>query len=264
MLAVSWVRLAADLRRSSLAVLSAREEERRRIRRDLHDGLGPQLTGISLGLHTAIRQLNRAGVDGTPLRTARAPGRRDGHHRRGGQAHRARPSADRADQLGLVGAVAEFAHGFDDALQLHLELPRPDLALPAAVEVAVYRIVTEALTNVVRHAEAARCWLRIEARDVVEIEVVDDGVGLPPGPPVGVGLAAMRERAAELGGTVTVGPRSPHGTACTSSSRRRCRSEHDERHGPSGAAGAHRGRPPDVPHGAVGRSGGHGRHRAGR
>ena len=90
--------------------------------------------------------------------------------------------------------------------------PGPTSRCPAAVEVAVYRIVTEALTNVVRHAEAARCWLRIEARDVVEIEVVDDGVGLPPGPPVGVGLAAMRERAAELGGTVTVGPRSPHGT----------------------------------------------------
>ena len=108
--------------------------------------------------------------------------------------------------------MAEFAHGFDDAvLELHLDLPRPDLALPAAVEVAVYRIVTEALTNVVRHAEAARCWLRIEARDVVEIEVVDDGVGLPPGPPVGVGLAAMRG-ARQLGGTVTVGPRSPHGT----------------------------------------------------
>ena len=61
-LAVSWVRLAADLRRSSLAVLSAREEERRRLRRDLHDGLGPALTGISLGLRTAVRQLERAGA----------------------------------------------------------------------------------------------------------------------------------------------------------------------------------------------------------
>ena len=84
-----------------------------------------------------------------------------------------RPSA--LDELGLVGAVAEFAHGLDGALQVHLELPRQEPALPAAVEVAVYRIVTEALTNVVRHAEAATCWLRIEARDVVEIDVVDDG-----------------------------------------------------------------------------------------
>ena len=77
---------------------------------------------------------------------------------------------------------------------------------------AVYRIVTEALTNVVRHAEAATCWLRIEAREVVEIDVVDDGVGLSPGASSGVGMAAMRERAAELGGSVTVGPNPPHGT----------------------------------------------------
>ena len=81
---------------------------------------------------------------------------------------------------------------------------------------AVYRIVTEALTNVVRHAQAATCWLRIDARDVVEIDVVDDGVGLGGrsgnGAGSGVGLAAMRERAAELGGSVTLGPRRPHGT----------------------------------------------------
>ncbi len=74
-LAVSWVRLAADLRRSSLAVLSAREEERRRLRRDLHDGLGPSLTGISLGLHTAIRQLERTDAGSTPLRLLSPPGR---------------------------------------------------------------------------------------------------------------------------------------------------------------------------------------------
>ena len=211
-LAVSWVRLAADLRRSSLAVLSAREEERRRLRRDLHDGLGPQLTGISLGLRTAIRQLERAGADSTPLRLlAHLADEVDTTVEEVKRIVRdLRPTA--LDELGLVGAVAEFAHGFEGALQLHVELPRPDLALPAAVEVAVYRIVTEALTNVVRHAEAASCWLRIEAGEVVDIEVIDDGVGLAAGAPTGVGLAAMRERAAELGGTVTVGPRPPHGT----------------------------------------------------
>ena len=121
-----------------------------------------------------------------------------------------RPTA--LDELGLLGAVAEFARGFDGVLQLHLELPAQEPSLPAAVEVAAYRIVTEALTNVVRHAAAAGCWLRIEARDVVEIDVVDDGVGLAPDAAAGVGLAAMRERAAELGGSVTVGPHAPHGT----------------------------------------------------
>ena len=121
-----------------------------------------------------------------------------------------RPSA--LDELGLMGAVAEFARSIDGAVQLHVELPGQEPALPAAVEVAVYRIVTEALTNVVRHARAATCWLRIDTRDMVEIDVVDDGIGLNGRNGNGVGLAAMRERAAELGGTVTLGPHRPHGT----------------------------------------------------
>jgi two-component system NarL family sensor kinase len=211
-LAVSWVRLAADLRRSSLAVLSAREEERRRLRRDLHDGLGPALTGISLGLRTAIRQLER--TDASRQTMELLSHLADEVDTTVGEVKRIvrdlRPSA--LDELGLMGAVAEFARSIDGAVHLRLELPGQEPALPAAVEVAVYRIVTEALTNVVRHAHAATCWLRIDARDVVEIDVVDDGVGLNGRSANGVGLAAMRERAAELGGIVTLGPRRPHGT----------------------------------------------------
>ena len=113
-LAVSWVRLAADLRRSSLAVLSAREEERRRLRRDLHDGLGPALTGISLGLRTAIRQLERTDAS-RPDQACAAPGRRGRHDRREVKriVRDLRPSA--LDELGLVGAVAEFAQSIDGA-----------------------------------------------------------------------------------------------------------------------------------------------------
>jgi signal transduction histidine kinase len=80
------------------------------------------------------------------------------------------------------------------------------------VEVATYRIVTEAVTNVVRHAQASRCWLTIQAGDTVEIDVVDDGIGISGRAPSGVGLTAMRERATELGGTVRIGPHAPHGT----------------------------------------------------
>ena len=73
--------------------------------------------------------------------------------------------------------------------------------------------MTEALTNVVRHAAAAPCWLTVAAADSVEIDVVDDGVGLGPGTPCRRGARpAMRERAAELGGTVTVSHHGPHGT----------------------------------------------------
>jgi signal transduction histidine kinase len=212
-LAVSWVRLAAELRRASLAVVSAREEERRRLRRDLHDGLGPSLTGISLGLRTAVGQLERHQGEGTEaiVLLRRLADEIDATVVEVKRIVRdLRPSA--LDQLGLVGAITEFARTLDDAVQVHLDLPRQEPALPAAVEVATYRIVTEALTNVVRHAAAASCWLRIETGTAVDIDVVDDGIGVAPGSPTGVGLAAMRERAEELGGTVTLAANPPHGT----------------------------------------------------
>jgi two-component system NarL family sensor kinase len=214
-LAVSWVRLAADLRRSSVAVVSAREEERRRLRRDLHDGLGPALTGVSLGMRTAVRQLDRSfesggnppprellerladEIDSVVLELKRIV--RD-----------LRPTA--LDQLGLVGALAEFTRKFDGDLEIHLALPADTDPLPAAVEVAVYRIVTEAVTNVVRHANAARCWLTVATGATVEIDVIDDGVGIGGHVSDGVGLTAMRERAAELGGAVRFLPNTPRGT----------------------------------------------------
>jgi signal transduction histidine kinase len=213
-LAVSWVRLAADLRRSSLAVVSAREEERRRLRRDLHDGLGPALTGISLGLRTAIRQLERDGSTGLEVPLCLLCRLADEVDTTVVEVKRIvrdlRPTA--LDQLGLIGAVTEFVRSVDHAVEVHLQLPDHETTLPAAVEVATYRIVTEALTNVVRHANAATCRLTIAAGSAVEIDVVDDGVGLDPGVPAGIGLVAMRERTAELGGTMTVTAMTPHGT----------------------------------------------------
>jgi signal transduction histidine kinase len=212
-LAVSWVRLAADLRRSSLAVVSAREEERRRLRRDLHDGVGPTLTGVSLGLRTAVRQLDRAMAAGSsppsPALLVRLADEVDGVVQEIKRIVRdLRPTA--LDQLGLTGAVAEFSRRFAGDLDIQLSLPDTPAPLPAAVEVAAYRIVTEALTNVVRHAHAERCWVRIVTDDPVEIDVIDDGIGIDHRLPDGVGLTAMRERAAELGGAVQVvrGPRS--------------------------------------------------------
>ena len=214
-LAVSWVRLATELRQSSVAIVSAREEERRRLRRDLHDGLGPALAGISLGLRTAVRQLARS-----PDAESTAPARellaqlanevdavvvelkrivRD-----------LRPTA--LDQVGLVDAIAAFSRRFTADLEIYLALPPEPVELPVAVEVAAYRIVTEALTNVVRHAHAARCWLTIETGSTVEIDVVDDGVGIDGHRSDGVGLAAMRERAHELGGSVRVLANNPRGT----------------------------------------------------
>ena len=77
---------------------------------------------------------------------------------------------------------------------------------------ACYRIVTEALTNVIRHAKANRCWVRIRFDGCLDVEVRDDGVGLPEGWRTGVGIASMRERVTELGGDLVIEPSLPHGT----------------------------------------------------
>ena len=136
---------------------------------------------MSLGLRTAVRQLDRSST-GRRWRRRRALLARVADEvdavvvelKR--IVRDLRPTA--LDQLGLVGAVAEFTRTFGDDLEIHLALRAHPVELPAAVEVATYRIVTEAVTNVVRHARAARCWLTIAAGPTVEIDVVDDGIGI--------------------------------------------------------------------------------------
>jgi signal transduction histidine kinase len=93
-----------------------------------------------------------------------------------------------------------------------MEAPNELPALPAAVEVAAYRITLEALTNVARHAHAHNCTVHLDVNGALELEIVDDGLGLPHDHRAGVGLASMRERAAELGGTCSVERRLPGGT----------------------------------------------------
>jgi two-component system, NarL family, sensor kinase len=214
-LALGWVRLTEELRATSIAVVSAREEERRRLRRDLHDGLGPALTGVSLGVRTALRKLERhdasASVSDAHELLARAADEVDSLVLEVKRIVRdLRPTA--LDQLGLVGAIAAFTRRFEDDVEFDLELPRAPVDLPAAVEVAVYRIVTEAVNNVVRHAAASHCWLSLSVGDLVDLDVVDDGVGLVDGAAPGVGWAAMGERVSELGGRLQIVRRAPQGT----------------------------------------------------
>jgi two-component system NarL family sensor kinase len=133
------------------------------------------------------------------------------------------------DDLGLLAAVRQQAEGHglvveglpadevveEGSLVITLEAPEDLLPLPAAVEVAVYRIVQEALTNVARHAHARTCRVRLSvdrAGGVLELEVRDDGVGMPEGHRAGVGLSSMRERAEELSGTCVVEPDPEGGT----------------------------------------------------
>ena len=120
------------------------------------------------------------------------------------------------DEFGLVGSLREEVGRLQyeaPALTVTLDAPADGLTdLPAAVEVACYRIVTEALTNVTQHAHATKCSVRIRLDHDLDVEVRDDGVGLPEGWRSGVGIASMRERVTELGGDLVIEPVVPHGT----------------------------------------------------
>ncbi|HEY2983743.1 MAG TPA: ATP-binding protein [Jatrophihabitantaceae bacterium] len=211
-LAVGLVRLTSDLRRSRLAVVTAQEEERRRLRRDLHDGIGPTLTGVSMALHTVVRRMRRGSSDAYDVTLLAQLA--DEVDRTVGDVKRIvrdlLPTA--LDDQGLAAALAEFARNFEGVIDIDLDLPTAEPGLPAAVEIAIYRIATEAMTNVVRHASARSCCLCLAVAERVELDVRDDGIGIASVHPPGVGLATMRERAVQLGGTLAITSVEPHGT----------------------------------------------------
>jgi signal transduction histidine kinase len=187
--------MAAEVQHSREAIVTAREEERRRLRRELHDGLGSALAGIALTLEAAQIAGGATGdglVEGAREQTeaAVADVRRI--------VRGLRPPM--LEDLGLAAALRAHA---DRLAPLKVEIAVAAERLPAAVELALYRIATEALTNAVRHASARRCRveLRADGEEAV-LEVADDGAGLAPDTAAGVGLRSMRERAAELGGRV--------------------------------------------------------------
>jgi len=206
--------LPGDARADSLACLvTAREQEKRRLCRELHDGLGPALAGLTLGLDAAY-----ALSAGQP-HLQQLLGRLKAETQRAMAEVRSivyglRPPT--LDGLGLAGSLREEAERLQceaPTLAVSLEVPADGLAsLPAAVEVACYRIVAEALANVARHARATRCSVRVRLDHAVRVDVRDDGVGLAEGWRPGVGIASMRERVTELGGELLIEPCLPHGT----------------------------------------------------
>ncbi|GAA0969299.1 sensor histidine kinase [Actinocorallia libanotica] len=204
--------LTEELQRSREQLVTGVAEERRRLRRDLHDGLGPALAAASLKIQAA-RNLARRDAQAADRTLVEVTGDLSAvlaDVRR--LVHDLRPPA--LDQFGLLGAIEQQAARFGGgALSIGVSAEGDLSGLPAAVEVAVFRIVAEALNNVVRHAEAARCTVRLAAgEELVSVEVGDDGRGVPPGALVGVGLVAMRERAEELGGRCTIAPGAGGGT----------------------------------------------------
>jgi signal transduction histidine kinase len=207
------VRLGEALQASREHLVLAREEERRRIRRDLHDGLGPTLAGLRLHLGALRRSVHRSPAAAeqlidelqTNLQTATADIRRI--------VYELRPPM--LDEFGLLGALRNLSAP-DAALSIVLEIPETLPHLPAAVEVALYRIAAEGLHNIARHAQATCCTLALCIEDEqLTLAIIDDGRGLPAGYFPGVGHQGMHERAAELGGSVTIASAPGGGTRIT-------------------------------------------------
>jgi signal transduction histidine kinase len=215
-IAAYGVRLTRELQRSRERLVMAREEERRRIRRDLHDGLGPALAAQTLKVGAARARLaqNPEAVDQLlaelerDIQAALADIRR--------LVYDLRPPA--LDELGLASAIREAAAQYttprvaDPRLCISVDAPERMPPLSAAVEVAAWRIVQEALTNVVRHSGARNCLVRLTLDDQLRMEISDDGRGLDGARRAGVGLTSMRERAVELGGTCVIETRREGGT----------------------------------------------------
>ncbi len=207
------VRLTADLQRSRERLVATREEERRRLRRDLHDGLGVQLAALNVqaGLLRSLISRDPATAEELVVELREELHGAIADIRR--LVYDLRPPA--LDDLGLVAALRQLAERYGaegGQPRVLVEAPEDVPPLPAAVEVAVYRIAQEAITNVVRHAHAKTCVVRLAVEEDVALEIVDDGVGIPEERSAGVGLYSMGERAPELGGSCVIEPVREGGT----------------------------------------------------
>ncbi|MFE2579670.1 sensor histidine kinase [Streptomyces sp. NPDC059378] len=215
--ALHAARLSEQLRVSRGRVVTALEEERRRMRRDLHDGLGPALTGIA---YTADAAANLMTAD--PERAVRTM---RGLRADIGDAiteirrivYGLRPRA--LDELGLVDAVrqriAPLCAADDRALTVTIDAPPRLPPLPAAVEVAAYRVAVEAITNIARHSDGTVAHLSVQLTDpaLLRVTVRDSGRCTVPWTP-GVGIQSMHERVEEIGGALTI-ETTPEGATVT-------------------------------------------------
>ena len=197
--------LTGDLLQARERLVLGREEERRRLRRDLHDGLGAALAGHVLRLEAISGQARRGAEVTGDLQALRAEMAETvtGIRR---LVEGLRPPA--LDQLGLAGAITQAARRLAAGTGLTMNVVIGVLPeLSAGLEVAVFRITTEAVTNVVRHARASSCDIHVEAvGGVVRVSVRDDGIGVGShdDDSRGHGIDSMRERAEELSGSLRV------------------------------------------------------------
>ncbi|MCH6266839.1 ATP-binding protein [Neobacillus citreus] len=207
--------LANDLQQSRERLVLAREEERLHIRRNLHDDLAPRLMSLAFNVAAAEQYIERNPAKALELMEGLRQVIRSTVDEIRTMVHGLRPPT--LDEFGLLGSIQarvdEIRKTSEEvsvtsevsSIEIYLEAPESLPVLPAAVEVAAYRIITEALVNVIRHSNATKCTVRLTiVENTLELEVTDNGVGFPdklrPSQNGGIGLTSIRERALELGG----------------------------------------------------------------
>lgn len=199
--ALHGVRALADLTEAHARLLHAREEERKGLRRDLHDDLGPTLAGLALGAAAVSRRAAAVDADLAAMVEDLLGDIQAAVTQTREIAYGLRPAV--LDDQGLVAAIRSRVLGQDaDRLKVEVRAPSDRLTLPAAVDLAALRIVQEGVTNVRRHAGASRCTVTLAMNDSwLNVSVADNGVGPPARLRPGIGMTSIRERATELGGT---------------------------------------------------------------
>lgn len=218
-IAAQAVLLATELQRSRARLLEAVEQERRRLRRDLHDGLGTSLVGVVMQLEALSNLLDSLSPAAALVKTIESEARQLVADTRR-LVHGLAPPV--VEEVGLVEALRQHADRLNRTGgrrgTFQLDADDDDIrGLPAAVEIAAYIIATEAMTNVARHARASSCIVAVSQNSRLHIEVVDDGIGIGPASRTGVGLHSMHERTEELGGALVIEPVVPRGTRVAAS-----------------------------------------------
>lgn len=203
------IRITRELHDTATKLIGAQEEERRTIARELHDEVGQVLTALKLELSVAQRKLESAGAPVEPLVEAQtiADGALQTVRNLTQLLH---PAV--LDDLGLAAAIDAALRGLARRHDIRAELKQVGMAerLPREVEVAAYRIVQEAITNIAKHAKATECRVQLtHLPDRLLVEVEDDGVGFSGDANTlsterGLGLVSVRERASRLGGTFNI------------------------------------------------------------
>jgi signal transduction histidine kinase len=214
--ALHSARVVRDLIDARSRIVFAREEERKRLRRDLHDDLAPTFAGLGLAA-AAVETFSRLGDERAADAAARlVAGLHAATRQLRDVAYDLRPPV--LDDRGLVAAIEERLSAPGSVPRIRVDAPPERLELPAAVESAALRIVQEAVTNVRRHAAASICVITVTLDvGMLRLSIADDGIGIPDRYSGGVGMGSMAERASEVGGELSVAPAAMRGTVVMAS-----------------------------------------------